>query len=167
MNGPRLSNGSDANETLTRRSNQDDKALTALFAGQMQFSLDLFKTVFNASQPGVQSKSTSENIFFSPMSIYSALLLAYFGANNRTEDQLSHVLGFKEMDKVIIARDFFSLMQTHHRLMFWFHQAFTVCFHTFFIISTTQYEWRNFPEKAISREAGNHFPLRLRLSCWF
>jgi serine protease inhibitor len=97
-----IDNQSESNATLTRRSaNQDEKALTALFAGQMQFSLNFFKKVFNASQSGVQSnKGTSENLFFSPMSIYSALLLAYFGANNRTEDQLTDVLGFQNMDKV-------------------------------------------------------------------
>nr|CAH0103783.1 unnamed protein product [Daphnia galeata] len=92
---PLLGNGSESNATLTRRSaNQDDKALTALFAGQMQF-------IFNASNSGVQSnKGATENLFFSPMSIYSALLLAYFGANNRTENQLTDVLGFQNMDKV-------------------------------------------------------------------
>jgi serine protease inhibitor len=99
---PLLGNGSESNATLTRRSaNQDDKALTALFAGQMQFSLNFFKKVFNASNSGVQSnKGATENLFFSPMSIYSALLLAYFGANNRTENQLTDVLGFQNMDKV-------------------------------------------------------------------
>lgn len=66
----------------------------------MQFSIDFFKTVYNNSPSGVQSKGASENIFFSPMSVYSALLLAYFGANNRTEDQLAEVLGFQNMDKV-------------------------------------------------------------------
>jgi serine protease inhibitor len=96
-----LGNGSESNATLTRRSsNQDDKALTALFAGQMQFSLNFFKKVFAATQSDVQSKSASENLFFSPMSIYSALLLAYFGANNRTEDQLTEILGLQNMDKV-------------------------------------------------------------------
>lgn len=94
-------NGSESNATLARRSpNQDDKALTALFAGQMQFSLNFFKKVFATTQSEVQSKGASENLFFSPMSIYSALLLAYFGANNRTEDQLTDVLGFQNMDKV-------------------------------------------------------------------
>ena len=129
MSGPRQSNGSDANSTLTRRSNQDDKALTALFAGQMQFSLDLFKTVFNNNQPGVQSKSTSENIFFSPMSIYSALLLAYFGANNRTEDQLAHVLGFQEMDKVNVTGVFLLCFPNGHSAFV----SFSYLLHAFFI----------------------------------
>lgn len=88
--------------TGRRSSGPDDQALTALFAGQMQFSVDLFKTVFNMSnkQNGGVSNNRSENIFISPMSVYSSLLLAYFGSNNRTEEQLSRVLGFKDMDKV-------------------------------------------------------------------
>jgi len=63
----------------------------------MQFSLDLFKTVFNS---GKTASGKKENLFVSPMSIYSSLLLAYFGSNNRTEEQLAQVLGFKDMDKV-------------------------------------------------------------------
>lgn len=94
-------NVSETNTTRNRSANQDDKALADLFAGQMQFSLDIFKKIFNASQSGAPSnKGTSENIFFSPTSIYSALLLAYFGANNRTEQQLANVLGFETTDKV-------------------------------------------------------------------
>lgn len=75
-----------------RRVDQD-KALTTLFSGQMQFSLDLFKAVME-NQPG------KGNVFFSPMSVYSALLLAYFGSSNRTEAQLADVLGFRDVDKV-------------------------------------------------------------------
>ena len=59
--------------------------------------------VYNSSsKSGMQSKGSSnnDNIFISPMSIYSALLLAYFGANNQTENQLGQVLGIKDMDKV-------------------------------------------------------------------
>lgn len=58
--------------------------------------------VYNSSsKSGMQSKgSSNDNIFISPMSIYSALLLAYFGANNQTENQLGQVLGIKDMDKV-------------------------------------------------------------------
>lgn len=94
-------NESQPNATQNRSVNQDDKALASLFAGQMQFSLDIFKRVFNDSKPVVQAnKGTGENIFFSPTSIYSALLLAYFGASNRTEEQLATVLGFETTDKV-------------------------------------------------------------------
>lgn len=84
-----------------RSSGPDDKALTALFAGQMQFSVDLFKTVYNTAKlTSVHNNNKTENIFLSPMSVYSALLLAYFGSSNRTEEQLAQVLGFRDMDKV-------------------------------------------------------------------
>lgn len=88
------------NRQARRSSSPDDQALNALFAGQMQFSIDMFKAVYNASSRSVPAKGAGDNIFFSPMSVYSALLLAYFGSNNRTEDQLSQALGFKDMDKV-------------------------------------------------------------------
>lgn len=93
--------GLDFNITKARRlANQDDQALTTLFAGQMQFSLNIFKAVFNTTLPGVQSKGLGDNLFFSPMSIYSALLLTYFGASNHTEKQLAQALGLQHMDKV-------------------------------------------------------------------
>lgn len=77
----------------TQRRVDQDKALTTLFSGQMQFSLDLFKAVME-NQPG------KGNVFFSPMSVYSALLLAYFGSANQTEAQLAQVMGFRDVDKV-------------------------------------------------------------------
>lgn len=89
-----------ANRQARRSSGPDDQALNALFAGQMQFSIDMFKAVYNSSSRSLPAKGAGDNIFFSPMSVYSALLLAYFGSHNRTEDQLSQALGFKDMDKV-------------------------------------------------------------------
>ena len=121
----------------------------------MQFSLDLFKTVFNNNQPGVQSKSTSENIFFSPMSIYSALLLAYFGANNRTEDQLAHVLGFQEMDKVNVT-GVFLLCFPNGRSGF---VSFSYLLHAFFIgepnlVKPEKFSW----ESSLFESLGITFP---------
>ena len=103
MNGVQTNTTDGINRQGRRSSGNDDQALNALFAGQMQFSIDMFKAVYNASSrsgSAVPAKGAGENLFFSPMSVYSALLLAYFGSNNRTEDQLSQVLGFKDMDKV-------------------------------------------------------------------
>jgi len=101
LNGVQTNTTDGINRQGRRSSGSDDQALNALFAGQMQFSLDMFKAVYNASRgSAVPAKGAGDNIFFSPMSVYSALLLAYFGANNRTEDQLSQVLGFRDMDKV-------------------------------------------------------------------
>lgn len=97
-----------ATRTGRSRSTQGDENLAALFAGQMQFSVDLFKALFDASQS--EGKSAGDNMFVSPMSIYSALLLAYFGAHNRTEEQLGRVLGFKDADsKVYRLADFLTI----------------------------------------------------------
>lgn len=94
--------GSNLTVSSQRRSVDQDKALTTLFAGQMEFSLDLFKAMVESGQTstGHLKKGASGNVFFSPMSVYSALLLAYFGSSNRTEAQLADVLGFRDVDKV-------------------------------------------------------------------
>nr|CAD7196166.1 unnamed protein product [Timema douglasi] len=62
----------------------DPKARLTLYAGQQEFSLDMLRVVSN------MNKNT--NIFFSPSSVYSALLLAYFGAANQTEHSLKKTL---------------------------------------------------------------------------
>nr|CAD7610797.1 unnamed protein product [Timema genevievae] len=62
----------------------DPKARLTLYAGQQEFSLDMLRVV------STMNKNT--NIFFSPSSVYSALLLAYFGAANQTEDSLKKTL---------------------------------------------------------------------------
>jgi len=100
LNGVQTNSTDGANRQARRSSGPDDQALNALFAGQMQFSIDMFKAVYNSSSRSLPAKGAGDNIFFSPMSVYSALLLAYFGSHNRTEDQLSQALGFKDMDKV-------------------------------------------------------------------
>nr|CAD7461101.1 unnamed protein product [Timema tahoe] len=62
----------------------DPKARLTLYAGQQEFSLDMLRVI------STMNKNT--NIFFSPSSVYSALLLAYFGAANQTEDSLKKTL---------------------------------------------------------------------------
>lgn len=55
-----------------------------LIRSQLDFSLNLFKAVAK-QQP-------SENIFISPVSIYNAMLLAYFTAKGHTEDSIHKAL---------------------------------------------------------------------------
>nr|CAD7569482.1 unnamed protein product [Timema californicum] len=62
----------------------DPKARLTLYAGQQEFSLDMLRVISK------MNKNT--NIFFSPSSVYSALLLAYFGAANQTEHSLKKTL---------------------------------------------------------------------------
>jgi len=53
-------------------------------SGTAEFSLELFKTLFKTK--------ADRNIFFSPYSIWSAFMLAYFGSAGNTEAQLRKVL---------------------------------------------------------------------------
>lgn len=81
--------------------NLDNEALGILFSSQMAFSLDLFKVIHNGANVDQKKK---DNVFISPMSIYSALLLTYFGAKNQTEQQLADVLGIREVDKIRVTQ---------------------------------------------------------------
>lgn len=50
-------------------------------------------TIFTASfLKAMHEANPNENLFFSPFSLYHALLLAYFGAGNQTEKSLKQVL---------------------------------------------------------------------------
>lgn len=57
---------------------------SSLYKGQQAFTLELLDAL--------QQATPSESIFFSPHSTYHALLLAYFGARNATEESLKRVL---------------------------------------------------------------------------
>jgi len=61
--------------------------------GTAGFSLELFKNLFPTQK--------SENIFFSPYSIYSAFTLAYFGAQGETEAQLRKALAVKSKEDAL------------------------------------------------------------------
>lgn len=57
-----------------------NEAKTRLYKGQQIFTVN-FLAALNRAVP-------NENLFFSPYSVYHALLLAYFGSKNQTEDGL-------------------------------------------------------------------------------
>ena len=57
---------------------------TSLYNGQLNFTLSVFESINKAQPQG--------NIFFSPYSIYHALLLAYFASANHTEASLKEAL---------------------------------------------------------------------------
>lgn len=64
---------------------KDDQAInleskTKLFKGQQMFTIDFLDKALKAAP--------NKNLFFSPYSLYRALLLAYFGAKNGTEAAL-------------------------------------------------------------------------------
>ncbi|KOB77737.1 Uncharacterized protein OBRU01_03503 [Operophtera brumata] len=71
----------------------DPEARTNLYRGQLTFTLNLFNSI-NEAVP-------DDNIFFSPFSVYHALLLAYFSAGEQTEQSLRRSLQIGEnTDKV-------------------------------------------------------------------
>lgn len=57
---------------------------TKLYSGEQEFTLNLLEQVNRIS--------SQENVFFSPYSVFHALLLAYFGSTNQTEQSLKKVL---------------------------------------------------------------------------
>jgi serpin B len=59
-----------------------------LFAGEQAFSLAMLREAVAVNPTG--------NIFFSPYSVYNALLLSYFGAANHTEKSLKAALRIPE-----------------------------------------------------------------------
>jgi serpin B len=59
-----------------------------LFAGEQAFSLAMLREAVAVNPTG--------NIFFSPYSVYNALLLSYFGAANDTEKSLKKALRIPE-----------------------------------------------------------------------
>lgn len=64
-----------------------------LFTGEQAFSLAMLREAVAANPTG--------NIFFSPYSVYNALLLAYFGAANHTEKSLEAALRIPESQSKI------------------------------------------------------------------
>ncbi|XP_077077709.1 leukocyte elastase inhibitor-like isoform X2 [Siphateles boraxobius] len=66
--------------------------METLTAANTQFSLDLFKKISGGNAPG--------NVFFSPVSISSALAMVSLGARGNTAAQMIKVLGFNNSPKL-------------------------------------------------------------------
>uniref|UniRef100_A0A0A9WH51 Serpin B3 n=1 Tax=Lygus hesperus TaxID=30085 RepID=A0A0A9WH51_LYGHE len=67
---------------------QDPNSRLALFEGQQRFTLNILNHIIEANP--------TENIFFSPHSVYNALLLAYFAAANQTEASIKKTLALPD-----------------------------------------------------------------------
>lgn len=65
-------------------SNINKAIKSKLYSGQQDFTLSLLEQVNRVT--------STENVFFSSYSVFHALLLAYFGAKNQTEEGLKNVL---------------------------------------------------------------------------
>ncbi|XP_066528063.1 leukocyte elastase inhibitor-like isoform X1 [Hoplias malabaricus] len=65
--------------------------MDSLTVANTSFALDLFKKIRESNKTG--------NVFYSPLSISSALAMVYLGAAGRTEAQMSEVLSFNKAMK--------------------------------------------------------------------
>ncbi|XP_048005524.1 serine protease inhibitor 88Ea-like [Leguminivora glycinivorella] len=71
----------------------DPEARTSLYKGQLEFTLNLFNAI--------NDENPTDNIFFSPFSVYHSLLLAYFSSGGQTEESLRESLQIaKSLDKI-------------------------------------------------------------------
>lgn len=77
-----------------------DKALERFQSGSMEFGLEMFRNLNS------ESKNDSENLFYSPLSIWSALSSLYIGARGQTAKELETVLGLNESEKLILPKLF-------------------------------------------------------------
>jgi serine protease inhibitor len=102
-----LSRQSDASEEFlkcfpnNKLSATDPQSISAKLAkSRLQFSIDFTKNVLKRSKAGA-------NVFFSPHSIYQALMLALFISSNHTENSLKTVLRLPaDIDKLDVLQSF-------------------------------------------------------------
>ncbi|GAB6021634.1 hypothetical protein CHUAL_004219 [Chamberlinius hualienensis] len=67
--------------------------------GYSDFSIDLFKDILNES-----GNDSEQNIFISPLSVWSALTATYLGSNGETAVELRRSLGLDKMSRADIAQ---------------------------------------------------------------
>lgn len=82
--------------------------VTGLANGSSEFAVALFKAHF-----AKQQQSSTGNIFISPLSIWSALTLTYFGSEDQTATELGQALHVDAFDKKNIDKIFTVLMTQH------------------------------------------------------
>lgn len=74
--------------------------------GSTVFAVELLKSVR-------RNTPTTSNIIFSPISIWSALMVVYVGARGQTETELMNTLGIRHLTKGSVAHAFRSLTDVH------------------------------------------------------
>lgn len=80
----------------------DKTAQAVVYSGERAFSVHLIKSLFKK----YQNIGINQNIFISPSSIYHTLMLAYFGSQGETEDELSGALGFGDLNKSSVLKTY-------------------------------------------------------------
>jgi len=84
-----------ANDIIVNETAIGTTTLT-LLEGSTKFSLDLLRTL----QSSRMRNRESSGLFFSPHSIWSALVVTYMGSQGVTELEMKHVLGLGNTDKI-------------------------------------------------------------------
>eukprot|EP00088_Acartia_fossae_P057571 TRINITY_DN6716_c0_g1_i4.p1 TRINITY_DN6716_c0_g1~~TRINITY_DN6716_c0_g1_i4.p1 ORF type:complete len:505 (+),score=163.04 TRINITY_DN6716_c0_g1_i4:28-1542(+) len=75
---------------------------SVMHAAERDFSVNLIKGIFKK----FENEAITENIFISPSSIYKTLLLAYIGANGKTQAELEVGLGLQNLTKPQVLKAF-------------------------------------------------------------
>jgi len=73
-----------------------------VYGGERAFSVDLIKSLFQK----YRNIGINQNIFISPSSIYHTLMLAYFGSEGETQDELTAALGFDLLKKSSVLKTY-------------------------------------------------------------
>jgi serine protease inhibitor len=73
----------------------DPASQAAVYAGERAFGVNLIKALFKK----FETQKIQENIFISPSSIFHTLLLAYFGSEGETAEELELGLGLENLGK--------------------------------------------------------------------
>lgn len=73
------------NQQLINDETKVDNRSDQLYYSKLKLAISLLNAL-NEEKP-------DENIFYSPSSVFRVLLLSYFGAAGKTEEELKHVLG--------------------------------------------------------------------------
>lgn len=74
--------------SISNVSSDSEKRLDKPYFSKLKFALSLLNSL--------QKNSAGEDIFYSPQSVYRGLLLAYFCAAGKTEEELANLLGLSD-----------------------------------------------------------------------
>ncbi|XP_023234887.1 leukocyte elastase inhibitor-like [Centruroides sculpturatus] len=86
-----------------------DNILKSFEIGNMEFGLELFRNLNS------DSKNDSTNLFYSPLSIWSALSSLYIGARGQTAKELENVLGLDFTKKFFLPKLFDKFLEICHQ----------------------------------------------------
>lgn len=86
-----------------------------IYQGQKPFTLSMLKSL--------NTQDSRSNLFFSPLSVYSTLLLAYFISSKQTEKSLLQTLHLPD-DMVRVCRFKLQQLTSHYSYLLYYYQFF-------------------------------------------